>query len=94
MTVIKKIMNTFVLTSKTRDSTVLSQRGKIFISTRQNFVSVALMANIKNNRIFRTVKDPVQSNCKFNNTEIACEMTAVFGNGFDYFASDFLTKNR
>jgi hypothetical protein len=52
------------------------------------------MANIKNNRIFRTVKDPVQSNCKFNNTEIACEMTAVFGNGFDYFASDFLTKNR
>ena len=55
------------------------------------FVSVALMAYIKDNRVLRAFKNPVKSQGKLNHAQIAGKMTAVFCDGFDYPLSYFIT---
>jgi len=52
------------------------------------------MTHIPYDRVFGTRKHAVQRNRKFDDAEIACEMTAVFTDDFDNRFSDFTGKKR
>ena len=71
---------------------MLSERRKICISACQKFMCVTLMTYIKNNCIFRTIKNSVKSNCKLNNSQITGKMSAIFCDGFYYNLTDFFRK--
>ena len=53
MSVVEKIVVAFVPLGETRYSAAFSERREVFVATRQKFVGVALVAHIKDNRIFR-----------------------------------------
>ena len=54
---------------------------------------IALVAHIPYDRVFGTRKHAVQRNRKFDDAEIACEVTAVFAYDFDNRFSDFTREN-
>ena len=53
---------------------------------------ITLMTYIPDYCIIWTVKNSVQSNCKFNNAEITGKVAAVFSNNIDYSSTDFLSQ--
>ena len=53
-------------------------------------MGIALVAYIKDNGVFRTVENAVQSNSKFDNTKITCKVAAVFSYNIYYSCADFL----
>ena len=55
-------------------------------------MSIALMAYIPDYSIIRAVKNSVQGYGQFNNTKIACKMSAVFSDNLYDFFSYFLGK--
>jgi hypothetical protein len=57
-------------------------------------VSVTLVAYIPDNRILRAVKNAVKRNRQLYNAEIACKMSAVFSDNFNYGAPYFTCKFR
>jgi hypothetical protein len=59
MTVYKVIVRAFVFVSKAGKSTSLAQGRKFFITTGKKLVSIALVAYIKDNCIFRAVENSV-----------------------------------
>jgi len=52
------------------------------------------MAHIPHDRVFGARKHAVQRDRKFDDAEIACEVTAVFTDDFDNCFSDFTRKKR
>ena len=77
---------------KTGDAAVGTQRGKTVIPSGDHLVYIALMSDVKNDLVFRHMKDPVERECKLHNAEIGRKMTAVFGNGGNQFTADFSGK--
>jgi len=51
------------------------------------------MTHVPYDRVFGTRKHAVQRNRKFDDAEIACEVTAVFADDFDNRFSDFTCEN-
>ena len=92
MTVYKIVVRTFVFVGKAGKSTSLAQGWKFFITAGKKLVSIALVAYIKNDGIFRAVENAMQSNSKFNNTKVRGKMAAVFSNNVYYSCADFLSQ--
>ena len=90
----EKIVLAFAPPRKTRNAARKAERRKRSIAPGQQFVRVALMTHVPYDRVFGTRKHTVQRNRKFDDAEIACEMTAVFTDDFDNRFSDFTGKKR
>jgi hypothetical protein len=64
---------------KARDAAVLTQRAKIFSSSREDLVGVALMPHVKNQPIPPGIIDPMQGDCQLHDAQIGRQMAAGFG---------------
>ena len=93
MTRAEKIVFAFTSPRKPRNAARKSERRKRSIAPGQQFVRVALMTHIPYDRVFGTRKHAVQRNRKFDDAEIACEVTAVFTDDFYNRFSDFAREN-
>jgi hypothetical protein len=78
---------------------ILAHRPEAFAAASQQFVHIALMADIKNELVFRCIEDAVQRQRQFDHAEIRPEMSAdrgrvFFGKNADQFIADFLRELR
>ena len=89
----EKIVLAFAPPRKPRKTAGKPERRKRSIAPGQQFMRIALVAHIPYDRVFGTRKHAVQRNRKFDDAEIACEVTAVFAYDFDNRFSDFAREN-
>src|SRR2546430_2651256 len=64
---------------KTVESAELAHRIKTIEPAGKHLVDVALMTDVHSESVVRRVKNPVQGNCQFNNTEIWAQMPSGLG---------------
>jgi hypothetical protein len=69
-----------------------SDRVKPAPSTRYQFVSIRLMADIPNDQILWGIKYVVQGQGQFYRSQVRGQMTAVTGNSTDNFLSDLFSQ--
>src|SRR5205823_14475629 len=60
-------------------SAELAHRIKTVEPAGKHLVNVPLMTDVHNESVVRRVKNPVQCNCQFNNTEIWAQMPSGMG---------------
>jgi len=70
----------------------LAHRIKTIEAPGKHFVDVTLMTNVHNESVVRRVKDPVQSNRQFNDTEIWAQMPSGLGKDSDQFLPNLLRE--
>jgi hypothetical protein len=77
---------------KAADAPMRSDGMKPAPSTRYQFVSIRLMADIPNDQVLWGIKYVVQSQGQFHRSQIRRQMTAVAGNSTDNFISDLFSQ--
>ena len=75
---------------KSVEPLVLANRVEPVESSGEEFVDIALVADIENKLVFRCVEHPVQCNREFDHTEIRPQMAAGLGKNANQFLADFL----
>ena len=62
---------------------ILLTKGRQILATGQEFVHIRLVARIEDDCISRRIKDPMDRQCGFDDTQVWSEVTAGLGNGVD-----------
>ena len=88
----KGVVNTLIGAHKTRKTVFLTDASKIAIAAGYKLMSIALMPDIKNDRIVGSVQHAVNSDGKLNRSKIRGKVTAVFGNGIYEQVTNLGTK--
>jgi hypothetical protein len=77
---------------KSTEPPQLPEGRKFFSPSGQYLVGIALVAHIPNQSVPGGVKDTVEGNSEFNDSQIGCQMTATFGDHTDDFIADLLSQ--
>ena len=88
----ENIVLAFSSVGEAGDASSLAERMEAFISSRQELMRVALMADVENDFIIRRAEMSVQGDGCFRHSEIGSEMSAVGGNGIYDLRSYFRCK--
>ena len=73
---------------ETVETAILAHGGKSLAATRQDFVHISLMADIKEDLVGGRCKHTVQGNREFHHAEVRAEMPAGLRKSADQFAPD------
>ena len=92
MTAYKRIGIGLIGPRKTRHTAEFPQLGESLHTTREDLMYVGLMAYVKDNSVFKGVKDFMQCHRQLHRTQIGRQMAAGFGNTFNQEAANILTK--
>ena len=86
------VERTFIFICKTGNTSVTSQRAEGIRSSRNNFMSIALMAHVEYNAVSRAIEGGMKGKRKLYRSEIRREVSSVFRDRFKNFAPYFLSK--
>ena len=90
--VVKKIVLAFAPFREAGNSPAQPNRSEIPVAASEQFVGVALMAHVPNNRVARRRKAPVKRESEFHHAKIARQMSAIVRDGIYYMPPDFLRQ--
>ena len=77
---------------ETADAPMRSDGVKPVPSTRYQFVSIGLMADVPDNQVLWGIKYVMQGQGQFHRSQVRCQMTAVTGNSTDNLISDLFSQ--
>ena len=78
----KGVVNAFARLREPRDSSRLTQGGKLLPAAGDDFMGIALMAHVPHHRIFRRVKNPVDGKGQLHRPQVGRQMPSGLRYGF------------
>ena len=88
------ITGAFLRVGEAGQAVFLAQLGKASHAAGEQFMSIALVANVKQNFILRQVQGAVQSHRKLYHTQVGGQVPPCCGNTLDQKLTNFLAQGR
>ena len=92
MTGYERIRVTFRRLGEACHAAKLTESGKLIPAAGQKFVNIGLMSHVKHQTVNGGIKNSLNGNRQFNNTQIRSQMASCLSNTVDQKFSDFMTK--
>ena len=90
----KMIVFAFTAFRERRQSVLGSNGRNTVFAAREDFVRVALVADVPHNSVMRGIEDIVQRNGDFYRAETATEMSSAAGNGIQQEITQLVSDRR